>query len=133
MILTDTSVWIDFFAGRQTGQVDVLKHALVSGQVLIGDLILVELLQGPKHQNDVRRLEQAFSQLPVEILCGPMIAPIAAANYRRLRRSGVTPRGTVDVIIATWCIQCAVPLLHNDRDFIVMELELGLASVSSVK
>ncbi|MBU4530097.1 MAG: PIN domain nuclease [Hoeflea sp.] len=132
MILADTSVWIDFFAGRQTTQVDLLKQALVAGQVLIGDLILVELLQGPRHQRDVMRLERAFAGLPVEPLCGSVIAPIAAANYRRLRRSGVTPRGTVDVIIATWCIQCAVPLLHNDRDYLVMEKELGLASASSV-
>ncbi len=132
MILADTSVWIDFFAGRQTTQVDLLKQALVAGQVLIGDLILVELLQGPKHRRDVLRLERAFSGLPVEILCGPIIAPIAAANYRSLRKSGFTPRGTADVIIATWCIQCAVPLLHNDRDFRVMEQELGLASASNV-
>ncbi|PHR22056.1 MAG: VapC toxin family PIN domain ribonuclease [Hoeflea sp.] len=101
MILVDTSVWIDFFAGRASVQVGRLKQAAVSGHLLIGDLILVELLQGPRHQRDVVRLQQAFSGLPVETLCGPAIAPLAAANYRKLRRAGITPRGTVDVIIAT--------------------------------
>ena len=128
MILVDTSVWIDFFAGRASVQVERLKQAAVSGHLLIDDLILVELLQGPRHQRDVARLQQAFSGLPVETLCGPPIAPLAAANYRRLRRSGITPRGTVDVIIATWCIESGVALLHNDPDFNVMERELGLLS-----
>ena len=133
MILADTSVWIDFFAGRQSAHVECLKQALLSGQLLLGDLILVELLQGPRLQRDVARLEQAFSDLPVETLCGPVIAPVAAANYRKLRRSGMTPRGTVDVIIATWCIHCEIPLLHNDRDFLAMERELGLASAITAK
>ena len=132
MILADTSVWIDFFAGRQSRHVDVLKQAVQSGRLLLGDLILVELLQGPKHQRDVDRLTQAFSGLPVETLCGPAMVQVAAANYRKLRRSGITPRGTVDVIIASWCIQHAVPLLHNDRDFRVMERELGLTPAISV-
>lgn len=131
MILVDTSVWIDFFVGRQSAHVDCLKQAASSGQVLIGDLILVELLQGPKHQRDIQRIEQALSQLPVETLCGSAIAPRAAANYRQLRRSGFTPRGTVDVIIATWCIESSVKLLHNDRDFAVMERKLGLLSAVS--
>lgn len=131
MILADTSVWIDFFAGRQSAHVEKLKQAVTSGQLLVGDLILVELLQGPKHQRDVIRLTQAFAGLPVETLCGSAIAPLAAANYRKLRRSGMTPRGTVDVIIATWCIACGLPLLHNDRDFTVMERELGLLSAVS--
>ncbi|WP_417425963.1 PIN domain nuclease [Hoeflea sp.] len=132
MILVDTSVWIDFFSGRKSAHVDRLKDITDAGRLLVGDLILVELLQGPKHDADVRRLQQAFSDLPVETLCGPLIAPKAAANYRKLRRSGTTPRGTVDVIIATWCIERAVPLLHKDRDFEVMERKLGLLSAMSV-
>ena len=35
-------------------------------------------------------------------------------------------RGTIDVIIATWCVENAIPLLHNDRDFEAMEGRLGL-------
>lgn len=131
VILADTSVWIDFFAGRQSVHVDRLKEVTSAGRLLVGDLILVELLQGPKHDADIKRLQFAFSELPVETLCGPLIAPKAAANYRKLRRSGITPRGTVDVIIATWCIEHSVPLLHRDRDFELMERELGLLSAVS--
>lgn len=45
------------------------------------------------------------------------IAVAAASNYRRLRASGITIRKTIDVIIATFCIENEHELLHNDRDF----------------
>ena len=54
------------------------------------------------------------------------LAPIAADNYRLLRPRGFTVRGTIDVIIATWCIENKIALLHSDRDFEVFESELGL-------
>ena len=46
-------------------------------------------------------------------------------------RKSRAPRRKVDVIIATWCIEIGSPLLHNDRDFNVMERELGLLSALS--
>jgi predicted nucleic acid-binding protein len=53
----------------------------------------------------------------------------AAANYRALRRKGVTVRGTIDCLIATFCIENSLPLLHNDRDFDPFEEHLGLQVV----
>ncbi len=50
----------------------------------------------------------------------------AAQNYRALRAKGITPRKTIDIIIGTHCIVHGVPLLHADRDFDVLEGELGL-------
>jgi predicted nucleic acid-binding protein len=52
-----------------------------------------------------------------------------AANYRFLRRQGVTVRKTIDLIIGTFCIECGHTLLHNDRDFEPMENLLGLQTV----
>ncbi|WP_299864728.1 PIN domain nuclease [uncultured Hoeflea sp.] len=131
MILVDTSVWIDFFAGRNSSEVALLRQAIIEGRALVGDLILVELLQGPRYQRDVERIRRAFSELPVETLCGPRIAPIAAQAYRTLRRGGITPRGTIDVIIATWCIENKIPLLHRDKDFHTMKRHLGLPVATS--
>ncbi len=59
----------------------------------------------------------AVGQLEQKTLCGPAIAAKAAENYRMLRRKGITVRGTIDAIIATWCIENGAYLLHNDRDF----------------
>ena len=57
---------------------------------------------------------------------GKEIAIQAANNYRKLRKQGITVRKTIDVIIATFCIENRFPLIHNDRDFDPMEEILGL-------
>jgi len=38
-------------------------------------------------------------------------------NFRRLRKNGITVRKTIDAIIATFCIENNLPLLHSDKDF----------------
>ena len=58
------------------------------------------------------------------------IAVESAKNYRILRKKGVTVRKTIDVIIATFCIENDLPLLHSDRDFKIMERHLNLKVVS---
>lgn len=59
-------------------------------------------------------------------MCGAAIAEKAAYNYRFLRRQGITVRGTIDMIIATWCISVGARIIQNDRDLAVMEDAHGL-------
>ena len=56
----------------------------------------------------------------------------AANNYRTLRRKGISSRKTIDVLIATGCIELSLELLHNDRDFVPMEQILGLKVVKRI-
>ncbi len=126
MILADTSVWVDFFASRDTPQVTRLREAVVNREILIGDLILVEILQGIARDRVRADVERKLAPIRCEVMCGPRLAPVAAANYRRLRQRGITIRGIVDVIIATWCIENRVQLLHADRDFEYLERHLDL-------
>ena len=44
MILVDTSVWIDYFNGNDTPQVEILDRALGKQEVAVGDLITLEIL-----------------------------------------------------------------------------------------
>jgi predicted nucleic acid-binding protein len=57
---------------------------------------------------------------------GRELAIKAAKNFRKLRKMGITIRKTIDVMIATFCIEFGFELLHNDRDFDPMEDVLGL-------
>jgi len=57
---------------------------------------------------------------------GRDMAMAAAQNYRALRRQGITVRKTIDVLIATFCIENGFGLIHNDRDFNPKEQLLGL-------
>jgi predicted nucleic acid-binding protein len=126
VILPDTSAWIDYLNGANTTAVASLRRALAYEDVIVGDLILAEVLQGIRHERDVRTAAALLYTYPVQTLCGAAIAEEAAANYRFLRRQGLTIRGTIDVIVATWCIAAGVRIIHNDRDLAAMEVALGL-------
>ena len=116
-VLVDTSVWIDFFRGRPTAEVSRFKELLGSEEVVLGDLILAEILQGVSDKGDLIEAETALEAFQVVPLVGEEIARQSALNYRRLQGNGITVRKTIDCLIATWCIRNKIPIIHADRDF----------------
>lgn len=126
MILVDSSVWIDFFNGVRTPQTDKLDDLLGAEELVMGDLILTEVLQGFNRDRDFETARKALAALPVVELGGEEIAIEAAKNFRRLRKLGITVRKTIDCIIATRCIVSGHDLLHSDRDFDSFRDHLGL-------
>lgn len=125
-LLVDSTVWVDYFNGRQTPQTDELDRRLQRDVILVGDLILVEVLQGFSDDTHFDQAYNAFGALKLVQIVTPALAVQSARNYRLLRKKGVTVRKTIDSLIATWCIQNDVPLLHSDRDFDAYEAHLGL-------
>ncbi|PPD03285.1 MAG: VapC toxin family PIN domain ribonuclease [Methylocystis sp.] len=128
MILVDSSVWIDYFRGVASPETDRLDRLLEEDLVAIGDLILTEVLQGFDRDRDFNRAQKFLNTLTIIELGGREIAVRAAKNYRKLRALGVTPRKTIDTIIATCCIEKGLPLLYSDRDFDPFVERLGLRS-----
>lgn len=132
MILVDSSVWIDFFNGVETQEVSFLSESLGKRTVAIGDLMLAEVLQGFRKDQDFRAALDLFEAIPVLELAGETIAILSAKNFRVLRNKGVTVRKTIDCVIATYCIEHHLPLLQSDRDFEPFRLHLGLKSAIGV-
>ncbi len=130
MILVDTSVWIDYFNGRKTWQTNLLDNLLSDIPIIIGDLILVEILQGFRSDSDYQSAKSFLTDLPFRQMGGYQVAVQSAQNYRTLRKKGVTVRKTIDVIIGTFCIIEGLPLLHDDRDFEPMVSHLSLKTLS---
>lgn len=128
MILVDSSVWIDFFRGTATPQVDRLDALLGVEPLAIGDLILTEVLQGFSRQSDFDQALAALGAFTLVEIGGQDVALQAARNYRALRGLGVTPRKTIDTLIATRCIESGHALLFSDRDFEPFVEHLGLVS-----
>jgi predicted nucleic acid-binding protein len=126
MIVADTSAWIDYFRGVIAPHTDVLDRELCKSRIVIGDLIMTELLQGFSGERDFQIARQLMESLEYKDLVGRDVAIAAAQNYRILRRKGITVRKTIDVLIATFCIENGAQLIHNDRDFDPMEQLLGL-------
>ncbi len=126
MILVDSSVWIDYFDGRRTWQTDQLHDLLGNVPVIIGDLILTEVLQGFRSDDDYEVAKSYLSDLTFSQIGGYEVALESAQNYRKLRKKGITVRKTIDVIIATFCILEGLILLHDDRDFEPLVSHLSL-------
>ena len=126
MIVVDSSVWIDYFNGKVTKQTNLLDSLLGSELIVIGDIILTEVLQGFQEDRDFKKAKELLDTLIFREMLGKDLAIKSAKNYRRLRKKGVTVRKTIDVIIATFCIENNLPLLHSDRDFRPTEKHLNL-------
>ena len=97
-----------------------------SEPLVIGDIVLLEVLQGTSSEDRAQSVEGWLRAFGIVPMLTEALAVRAAEHYRRLRKLGITPRSTVDLLIATWCIANAVPLLHRDRDFSLMAAPLGL-------
>jgi len=117
VIVVDSSVWIDHFRDAHTPEVARLNE-LASGQELItGDLIMVEVLQGIPDDAEFELVKATLSSLVIVNVGGPAVAVAAANNFRKLRSRGITVRKTIDNLIATFCILHGHELLYSDRDF----------------
>lgn len=126
MIVADTSTWIDYVNGVQASHTDILDQELLRNRVITGDIIITEFLQGFKKEKDFQQAKGIMESLEYYDFVGREVAYKAAENFRKLRERGITIRKTIDVIIATFCIENNFSLIHNDRDFDFMETYLGL-------
>jgi predicted nucleic acid-binding protein len=132
LIVVDSSVWIDFLNGRSVPDVVALQVALGKEEIIVGDLMLCEVLQGLDSERAADRVETLLRCFEIVPMAGDAMAVAAARNFRSLRRRGVTVRKTIDLLIGTWCIENRRPLLHNDSDFRPMARHLGLVDVPAV-
>jgi predicted nucleic acid-binding protein len=117
MIVVDSSVWIGHFRDHDTAAVRKLRSIEALEQIIVGDVILLEVLQGARDERHASRLEGILREFKIEFMLDDELATKAARNYRMLRRKGITIRTTVDLVIATFCAQREYALLHDDRDF----------------
>lgn len=129
MIVVDSSVWIDFLNGRNAPHVRQLRALVGTEEIIVGDLMLCEVLQGLDSERAAREVEALLRRFEIVPMAGDAIATAAARNFRSLRRRGITVRKTIDLLIGTWCIHNSGPLLHNDGDFRPMARYLGLIEV----
>jgi predicted nucleic acid-binding protein len=127
-MLVDSSVWIAHLRGSLTPATAKLEVAVSREPILVGDLILLEVLQGARDERHAARIELGLRRFEIVPLLDANLAPRAARNYRRLRDMGITVRKTNDIIIGTFCIERGCSLLHDDRDFAPMEEHLGLVA-----
>jgi predicted nucleic acid-binding protein len=119
MILVDTSVMIDFLRGTQNTPValfdEILERKIPYG---INDFIFQELLQGSADKKEFDNLKGYLETIPFYyLLHGRESYERAAFLNFKCRRSGITIKSTIDLVIAETAIENGLYLLHNDGDF----------------
>ncbi|MEO5862829.1 MAG: PIN domain-containing protein [Burkholderiales bacterium] len=127
MIVVDTSVWIDWLAGRSVPHVARMDELMLAQAPLaLCDIILHEVLRGVRSDARFDRLRQELFVLPCLGTGGAEFAISAARRYRTLRVKGITIDKLTGLYIACACLDHDTQLLHNDRDFDPLEKQFGL-------
>jgi hypothetical protein len=117
VILTDTSAWVEY--DRATGSaVDQRVAELIAtdGPLMVTEPVLMEVLAGARddaRENDLRRLLMRAGLLQFDATTD---FEAATRIYRRCRRSGITPRGMIDCMIAAVAWRQGAALLCRDAD-----------------
>jgi len=134
VILVDTSAWVEY-DGATGSPADVRVSELISAStdIAVTEPVVMEVLAGARDEeraSDLRRLMLRFRLLRFDSVID---FEGAARVYRRCRRSGITPRGMVDCMIATVALRTGAALLAYDLDMShiadVIGIDLDHASI----
>ncbi|TNE73715.1 PIN domain nuclease [bacterium] len=117
MVLVDSSVWIAYLKNQDINQVDYLETALKSNSVLMCDLVMMEVLRGISNNLHYEKVKKLFLELE-QVEVAYRESWLDSINwYRSIRKDGYTVRSQIDILLAMFCHKEGIALLHNDRDF----------------
>ena len=110
-VVVDTSVWIDFFAGRPTER---LEEALRLGSVTVPPVVVAELLSGVRGRHRAAMIDLLTD---LELSATPLTHWIAVGDLRAtLARHGLTV-STPDAHVAQCTLDRDALLLSQDAVF----------------
>ncbi len=127
-IIVDTSVWIEFFRGKE---LPLLESALKEGRVLLTPIVLAELMSGVRTENEKEKLKNFLFQLEV--------APHDRDHWLQvgLLRAKASKKGislsTPDAHVAQCVIDCQGLLYSFDKIFEKLAKLIPLKLVSSTE
>lgn len=127
MILADTSAWVEYDRATDSGVDQRLKELITDdGPLAFTEPVLMEVLAGARseaRQDDLRRMLLRFRLAPFDAVSD---FDGAARIYRRCRQAGITPRGTVDCMIAAVAYRLDLTLLAWDIDMFRVAQVMGI-------
>ena len=113
--MIDSCAWIDFFKSKTGDLGNQVAELIETNQAAITGVIIAELLQGVKQENESQRLRVLFrsiNYLPTEDSDWFNAGQLA----QQLRAKGLTLPLT-DVLIAVIAKRYAIPVLTLDKHF----------------
>ncbi len=115
MVLVDTSIWIEYFKGREIAL--PLNGLIDTNNICVNDLILSELIPSINHKNDneLKELLFAINNIHLEINWNQVIH-MQTVNLQ----NGINKVGIPDLIIAQNAIDNHLELYAIDKHFKLM-------------
>lgn len=111
-LVVDTSVWIDFFAGRPAR---ALEDGLLQGAVTLPPIVVAELISGARVAKQQAAISELVHDLPVHDT--PVEHWVRVGDLRRqLAEKGIAI-STPDAHVAQCAIDLGALLLTRDRVF----------------
>ena len=129
MELVDTSVWVEVF--RRGSRITLEQVVQERDDVVTCLPVLQEVLQGFDDERAFAVAQLAFAAIPC--LDSPLPGTVvdrAVDIYRRVRRAGLTPRSSIDCLIAASALRHGATVVHCDRDFSAIGPVVGLRQVN---
>jgi predicted nucleic acid-binding protein len=128
MVSVDSSVWIEFFRGKNQSVVDELRRLLDADLVALPAPVRLELISGAR-RSEVRRLGRLLSALPL-LVPVPAIWAKLESWAARGKLSG-RRFGAMDLLIAGIAEEHDSAVWSHDADFARMA-RLGLVRLHAV-
>jgi predicted nucleic acid-binding protein len=115
MVLIDTSIWIDYFKGKESAL--LLNELIDSNDVCVNDLILAELIPSieQRKEHDLKDMLYSITTLTIDIDWHEIIQ----MQIKNLQ-SGINNVGIPDLIIVQNIVENDVKILSSDRHFDLM-------------
>jgi predicted nucleic acid-binding protein len=120
-VVADTSIWIEFFAGRDSG---ALESALADDLVIVSPIVVAELLSGTSRIRHLRQVVSILRMLPLHPTPFSHWARVGELR-RKLRATGLTI-STADAHVAQYALDQGGPLLTKDAIFGKVARHCGL-------
>jgi predicted nucleic acid-binding protein len=117
-VVADTSVWIDFLAGRPAA---LLEDALAQAAVILPPIVVAELVSGARRATDRRAIQALIEELPIHET--PLEHWVKVGELRRHVRDRGLSLSTPDAHVA----QCAI-----DRDAVLLSRDSIFARIASI-
>ena len=121
-MIADSSAWIEMLRGTGSLTDLRLQQAMRTGETLLmPEVVYREVLQGAASPQQFVTLQNRLDPVaPFDPEDAMELAREAATLYARCCWQGVTIRSPNDCLIAACAIESGEPLLHADRDFLLL-------------
>ena len=119
--IVDSSVWIDFFNKKGSKNIEkvieLMYASTLEDSIIILPVILQEILQGIRDDKQYELVSVIIHGFEFIDFDPYKYAVKAADLFRALQKKGITIRKANDCLIAAFCIDLNILLIHNDSVF----------------